>query len=304
MKRFADFISSGYLPAIVSTVVFAWSTILFPFGSILSASSLSLFGLRRGTRAAVVVFLVSCVSLLVLTILVSAIGLLTANPWDMLLLFGLVLWLPSLLGTHLIRRSNSLSFLFQVATIFSMAIIFLAAILFPERNEFWSTVFNWMTADNVETLLQQRPDLVEPYESVLMIMTGISISSLLLIWIPSLLLSYWWGSLLLEPGGFKKIFVRLQLGKTITLVATFSVLLAALFSSSVAWELMIVLMTIYLFQGIATIHDILARKGASFLLFFFYAILVISPLLPILPMGIAGLGFLENFINIRKRIKT
>lgn len=66
----------------------------------------------------------------------------------------------------------------------------------------------------------------------------------------------------------------------------------------VALNLLIVLLFVYFFQGIAIVSFFLNRKNAPFVLkIFFYALLAIQPLLVLL---IAVLGLFDTWINFRK----
>ena len=302
MGKLAAFITSGYIPAIVTTVVFAWSTLLLPVGGVLSSSSISLFGLRFGVRRAVWVMVVSLVSIIFLAIIMSALNIAAINPWEMALLFGGILWLPTLLATSLLRRTNSFSFLFQALTIASLVLLLMVALVFPDRAIFWKDILHWVTEGNIEVLLQQRPEIADTYNQLVTHATGFIVSSLLLVWIPALLLAYWWGAFLMSPGGFKKTFLTLQLGKSVTAVAILSIVLTRLLDASISFDLFIAFMTIYLFQGIATVHYVLAKKDMSFLLFLFYGMLVLSPFLILPVLAVAAFGCLENFVNIRKRM--
>ena len=110
--------------------------------------------------------------------------------------------------------------------------------------------------------------------------------------------------MLFNPGGFRDEFYQLQLGKVAALVslALMAVSLVPLGElAHAAGEMMIVVLSLYMIQGFALAHAIVAkRKMHVAWLVALYVIPFI--LLPQLIAAIAILGLIDSWANFRNRV--
>ncbi len=303
MTKLAAFVISGYGQAALCIAGFAWLALIVPFGSLLSGSALGLFAFRFGYQRALLVMIFSTLILFVLLWITDYFQIMLTETGNVFL-FLFLQWLPIIGLVQLVRTTQSLSMLFQFCAVVSVLAVLGIFLLVPDSAAMWADFFRWTSQGNIDTFLESRSDIVKQYDALLELMTGFAVSSMLLVWIASVLLAYWWQFLLLEPGGFKKSFTAIKLGKAIAVFGLVILAAAALVESSFVTELIIVLMTIFLFQGIATVHFLLSRlnEGKLFL-FLFYGSLVLSPIVPLLPILVGVFGILESFIDLRGRVE-
>jgi hypothetical protein len=133
-------------------------------------------------------------------------------------------------------------------------------------------------------------------------MTGAFVAALVLQWLSGLLLGRWWQALLYNPGGFGGEFrtLRLHRGLGLAGVVLFVAVGFAKAPGLVA-DLVVVLMPLYLLQGLAVIHGIHHQRGAHpGWLFGLYALLVIF--LPHAALMVACIGLVDIWADIRSRL--
>lgn len=302
MKKLAAFVVSGYGQAVFCIVVFAGLAFVIPVASIFSGAALGLFTFSFGYRQALFVMIVSALTLSGLfwvSNYFSDTQLHSGGAW----MFLILQWLPVTVLAQLVRVTQSLSILFQACAVFAVLTVLGVFLLVPDSSAMWADFLRSAFQGETDALLSGSSDLVEQYNNILLkLMTGFVVSSILLFWVASVLLAYWWQCLMTEPGGFKKSFTGIELSKVAAAFGLAAVLIAVLSENSTITEMVIVLTTVFLFQGIAAAHFLLSRlnEGKIFL-FLFYGALVLSPLLPILPSLIGIFGMLESFMNLRNR---
>ena len=139
--------------------------------------------------------------------------------------------------------------------------------------------------------------------SAAQLMTGLVIALTLLGILISLYLGRWWQSLLYNPGGFGREFRELRLGRRMALataVLVVAALLAGKVAGSLGVELLILAVTIYMIQGLAVAHALVASRGASvgWLVGLYFLVLFASPH-AMLAVGIAG--YADSWLDFRKR---
>ncbi len=303
MKKFAGFVLSGYGQAVLCVAGLAWFAAFVPVTGIISSAALALVALEWGLQRAAIVLVLSTTALFALFVLAAGVGLPLAG-YESVFLFALLQWLPIVMVAQLLQQTRSLSFTLNIMVITGLVIVALSSVLVPNSAELWDRFFSWMMQGSMQQLETGDADFGERYQAFLDVMTGVAMASLILVWTASLLLARWWQSLLDEPGGFRTEFTGLKLGK-VAAVTGLALFLAMTYSKlPLMRELLLVMMSAFLFQGIATVHYLLRTlKSASGWLFFFYAGLALSPLVPQVPGFLSMLGALENLIELRDRMR-
>jgi hypothetical protein len=118
-----------------------------------------------------------------------------------------------------------------------------------------------------------------------------------------LLLARWWQSMLFNPGGFRAEFHALQLGKPLALGALVLALVSLLLADGIgalARDLVMVVLLLYMLQGLAIAHALVAARGASvWWLVAIYGLLAIA--LPQVIMVLAVAGLMDTWMNLRRR---
>ena len=302
MKRLAAFVISGYGQAVFCVVMFTGLAFVIPVASIFSGATLGLSVFRFGFQRTL--FIIAAAALVLLGIsLISAhfstVSLYTGSVWG----FVVVQWLPVAALAQLVRTTKSLSLLLQSCAVLAVLTVLGIFVFVPDSAAMWAEVLHWAIQDETSASFESSPELAEQYNNVLLeLMTGFVVSAILLIWIVSVLLACWWQSLLIEPGSFKKSFVAIELSKVAAALGLAGLAIATLSENSTVIEIVIVLMTVFLFQGIAAAHFLLSRQnGRKVFLFLFYAAFVLLPVLPVLPSLVGIFGMLESFMNLRGR---
>ena len=304
IKKYATFAVSGYWQVAVCTAVLGWTMLFLPLGGVLSAATLGLFALQFGMQRAAVALALSMTFLFILLFLTNQFLPVDSEQINIersvfLLFFQ---WMPIILIVLLQLKTNSLSLVFQVLSGFLIVLVLVMEWFVADSAVLWSQVLNQITNGELQRVLADNPDLGPQYEAMLSLMTGFMSSSMLIVWVSSLLLANWLQSLVNAPGTFVKMFTSIKLGKVISGLGLVLFATTALAKSSLAGQLAMVIVTVAIFQGIATIHFLLKRvENGKVFLGLFYGALVLSPWLPLLP-GLVGIsGMLESFINLRDK---
>lgn len=300
-KRFAAYLTSGFLPPIYCATGFALLGHVMPLATLLSGACLALFCLVAGARRAA---LVAGVSFILLAAVLTAARFLTGasvGPHTAAL-FAFMHWLPVVILAAGLRRLSSLSLTMQGMLVFGVATVLAAGLLAPDRAIYWRQFFDAMTHDSLAEVVS--PAAREQFERLLEVATGIALASLILMWTAMLLLARWMQSLLAQPGGFRAEFTMIELGKAAALATLGLYAATAIFDElTLVNELLIVAVSVFLFQGVATLHYLLAAAAApTFLFVMLYIALVMSLIWPQLPMLIGLFGALENLINLRRKV--
>lgn len=135
------------------------------------------------------------------------------------------------------------------------------------------------------------------------IMTGLVVAGTVLGLALTLFLARWWHALVDNPGGFGREFRALRLDRRFAPVAVLIVLVALLanaLTGGLAGELALVVVVLYMLQGLAVIHAIVNMRGASVgWLVGVYLLLFLLP--PQVMMLLALIGFTDMWMNLRAR---
>ena len=305
MKKIAGFILSGYGQAVLCVAGFAWLASFIPVAGVFSSAALALTALNWGVQRSGIILVLSTVVLFLFFALASSISL-AVTSYESVFLFALLQWLPILIISQILRTTRSLSLTLNIIALLSLAVVMVISWLIPERAELWDKFFNWVFQGGVLQEWQGKDaNFNEYYHATLEIMTGVAIASLSLIWMVSLLLARWWQRLLDTSDSFRSEFIHLKLGKAMAIIGIIFFVALALTESTLIREALLVIMPVFLLQGIATIHCLLCiLKNASVWLFAFYAMLVLSPVIPQFPSLLSMLGAVENLVNLRVRMRS
>jgi len=141
---------------------------------------------------------------------------------------------------------------------------------------------------------QYQEVLVQAAPAMNAIMAGAIASSLIV----TSLLSRWWQSLLFNPGGFRTEFFALRLPGAVIFLSLAGIIL--LYTSggqkgAAGLDILVVVIFMYLFQGLASVHRIVNEKKMSQIwLMVMYLLLVFMPQAILI---IACLGLVDSWMN-------
>ena len=223
------------------------------------------------------------------------------------LAFGMiiVLWLPVWLAAVVLYRTVSLSLALQLIAGMALMVVLVLQWAYPDFQFMMSQEF----ASIIQPLIDQQPneqarqELVVALDTVLPLLPGLLAIGMMLGAVLSLLLGRGWQAALYNPGGFSKEFNELKLGRTPAIASVVLLLVALLSGNMLAAMLTMVAMALYLVQGLAIIHGVMALKQINKVwLVGLYFVIFILPHLVILPVSVVGLT--DAWINYRQRLKT
>lgn len=215
----------------------------------------------------------------------------------------LLLWLPVWLASVILRSTVSLSVSLQAITGFSVALVLLLHLGFPElqtqlQHEFLSIL---------KPVIEQQPDEVQrqnlqvAVESVLVLLPGILATGMMSGIMLSLLLGRWWQSALYNPGGLVNEFNSLRLGRSLNLISSAFLLMALFSASELATMIVLLLLSLYLLQGVAVVHGVFElRQIAKGWLIGLYVMILFIPHLVVLPLAVFGLS--DAWVDFRQRL--
>lgn len=303
LKTLATFILRGQSQAILVTVAFAVLALMLPPLSILSGATVALVTLRLGAQPGVVLMALS-------TLLVGLLSYFTLGNPAPALMFFTALWLPNWLVGWVLRSSRSLALSLATAGglgLLGVVVVYLVLGDAGDVSNWWQAVLQQVFAPVLSAAnSEQQLILTEGIARASQIMTGLMAAGMLLNIVACLFLARGWQATLFNPGGFRTEFHGLRFSRGMALLALALLVLAVLqigTPSSLATDLLLVLASLYLLQGMAVAHAIVARRrlhkawlvGLYIVVFF---------LLPQLMLVVAGAGLIDTWADFRHRLAT
>lgn len=301
MKSLAAYAMRGPSKAIISVVGLAIaSLLLLPLSwllSYVSAGLVALVTLTQSNRDSILIVLGAT------AVMVAFTGL-TGEPASGVG-YVLTVWLPTWLAAQWLKQRNSLGQTLLLIGLVGLLGIVLMFLLMGNPTEWWGHYFEQQVLPVLKQAGMEFPDEAA-FREVLMqmagYMTGVLMALLVLSASLGVIIGRYWQSVLFQPG-FGQEFRQLRLG---TLAALGGLIIVALaqFISGLPGEWLvdaaIVVMTVFLFQGLAIGHSLAARSAnAQVWVIALYIVLFFT--LPYGAVLIAILGMLDNWIDIRRR---
>ncbi len=287
MRFLAAYIMRGRMQAVAVTSVAAVLSLLLPPLSYLSGGAAGLVTLRVGPWQGLAVIGGATLAMSLLSFLIM--GQPAAG-----LAYAVALWLPVWALSVSLRRSARLDHSVRLAGVFGGMLLVAIHFVTPEPAAWWEELFR-------ETLSGAGAEGGESVSQLAQLMTGVVASALTLSLLGCLFIARWWQALLYNPGGFRQEFHGLRLGKAVGVIT--AGVFAVAFSthgalSAVATDLLMVLGLLYLLQGLAVSHGLVASAGAhKGWLIGLYALLLIA--LPQTAVTLAVAGFADSWFDFR-----
>lgn len=299
MKSLASFIMRGPGQAILVTVGTGVLAMLLPPLSLISGAAVALTTLRAGPKSGMTVMLGS-------TAFVALIAWLSVGNALPALMFLGVMWLPLWLLGWVLRETRSLSLTHLVAGVVVALGVVTVHVMLGDTAGWWQQVLLRLSEPALQAGSPLDPAEVEQAMTTLSrVMTGIIAAGLVLNSLMCLYLARGWQAQLFNPGGFRTEFHELRLGKIAALVSLAIIVLSMLPMggfSSLATELLIIALSLYVVQGLAMIHAIVAIKQLH-IAWLVGLYLVAFVVLPQLMALVALLGLIDTWVDFRQRIR-
>jgi len=301
MRALAGFIVAGPLQAtLVIALCTALSFLAPPLTSILAyggAAALALYGLHAGARAGLLALAGAAAATGVLTELVLHQGL-------AVVVTSLLLWVPVLLAALVLRVSRSLALAMLVLAGLAMLLVLLIFVLLGDPGSWWEARLELLAE-----ALAGQPELAIDKEAVAQfiatvapLMTGTMAAGLSFAALTCVILGRWFQALLVNPGGLRRDFYALRMGRAVSLLAVGIVAVATLglgVLSNLALQWSLIAMVPFLFVGLAVMHASLANLKAA--RGWLIALYVLMSLLPQVLLMVVLVGILDPWLELRRR---
>ena len=296
MRGLLSYSMRGRSQAIIVASALAVLAPYLPPLSLLTGGIVGLATLRNGLREGALVILGSLVSTAALLLVVFG------SPKPVL---GCVLvWLPILLFSELLRRTGTQNLPFAVVATVGLIVVLIGRILLGDPSAWWTATLTEMFAQIGQQTGMELDErgLMEFIGAIVPQMTGILVSSLIFSWLVTLLLARWWHAILDNPGGFAAEFRQLCLPQWLAFIAVGLLCLSLLASfKEFALDLLLILVVVYTFQGIALVHSVVAGRQLSRMWLVALYVLLFIVQWPVV-VALATLGMMETWLRLRTRL--
>ncbi|MEX2353448.1 MAG: DUF2232 domain-containing protein [Gammaproteobacteria bacterium] len=294
MKALGNYILGGRLQsAAIISLMTVLSLLLPPFSYIISGAPFSLLTLRKGPHEGILV-------LFMVLVLTSLFGYFTNIGPVLGIAFTAGIWLPLWLCSIVLRISESQGTAMLAVAAIGVALVIFTSSFNDELVAWWQTWVDAFLAQNFTASENAR--MQELFDMTLPLLGGIISAGIIISLTITLLLARWWQSSLFNPGGFRDEFQRLLLPKWLTLVTLCCLLISMLDASGLVLlvrNILLVLIVVHMFQGIASVHRVVYnRKLSRAWLVTMYGFLVF---LPQMALFVACIGMVDAW---RRNIKS
>ena len=296
MKPLAAFVMRGPAAAALAVGLSGFLSLMLPFVGLLSSAALALVTLRGGAREGLRVGGLAALGCLPPTFFLFG----TVRP---VLVLVIILWLPVWGLGFLLRFSRSLAFAAQAGGLAVLGAVVLLHLLVPDPAATWLQVLKPLQDALVADGLMERPGAEEAFAALAPWLTGAFAAGLLLQVLLGLWIGRWWQALLYNPGGFGADFRAFRLHPVVGAAGLLLLGLAVLEPGpGLFLDLLLVLTPLWLFQGLAVIHQLrVLYQARRRWLVIFYALLVL--LVPQSLVLVACLGLVDILVDVRARLE-
>lgn len=266
------------------SVLTVLSLFVSPLSYFISGAPMGLVALRKGPVAGLQVALGS---LLLLALLAMALKTQPLIPGALMFF----VWLPVITCALVLRATQSQGLSVLCAGIAGIVFAVYINLTIEQFQEWWRAWFDyWKEYAAPNFTLQQ---LERIYEAVNPLISAFLVSGFVLSLITTTLLARWWQSTLFNPGGFRSEFYSLRLPRSLvfpTLLGLFAFLFMANDMPLALRDVLIVVLILYLYQGLSIIHGFIHGGGLSIgWLIAMYALFFLLPLVVVLLVVGAGI---------------
>ncbi|MBL1278007.1 MAG: DUF2232 domain-containing protein [Ectothiorhodospiraceae bacterium] len=298
MKALATFILRGPSQAILVAVGTAVLAMLLPPLSVISGAVVALVTLRTGVRAGALVMLGS-------TVFVSLLAYMSLGNVVIGAVFLAMLWLPLWILAWVLREMRSLALATSVAGILGIVGVLVTYAILGDVAAWWQQVLLTIFEPAMEAggPLADRELVTSILADLSKIMTGVAAAGMALNALMCLYLARAWQAQLFNPDGFRNEFHELRMGQRTAMVSMVFIAVSLLplgGFSHMAGEIVIVILSLYVLQGLALIHAVVARKALhkAWLVVMYLVMMFVLPQLMAL---VAVLGLVDTWVDFRHR---
>lgn len=295
MRFLAEYVMRGRLQAILVTAAMALMALLLLPLSYLSGAAVGFVTLRIGPTQGLGVIAGAMLVVAVLS------GVMFGNALPGIG-FAMVLWVPVWVLAANLRRSANLARSVKLAGLFGAMLVVGIYLATDNPVTWWNEALQNMVNPALEGAAKEHIDeMSAAVAQVARLMTGLMGGLMGLTLLGCLFIARWWQALLYNPGGFQSEFHQLQLGRgfaLLTLTAGVLLLISSSDTMPIATDLLVVMVMLFMIQGLAVSHYLVARAGANPA--WLVALYMLVVLLPQAALTLAVAGFTDNWLDFRK----
>lgn len=295
MISLARFILKGYSQAALVAASMAMLGLLLPPVAWLSGAAVALVTLVNGHRSGLLVTAVAGIGTAVFAWLILSIP-------ELAIYYVLLVWLPVVMVAVVLRQTVSLVLCLQLITGVSLFGILVLYVFFPDFGEIWRSSLNMMADDLIANSngTLDKEQLQQIIDQIVRLLPGFFASSFMIGTMISLYVARWWQAVIYNPGGFGKEFRAINLGQATALIALAIAIAASFINADMLNAMLLVVFALYLNQGIAVLHAVIAgRQLNAVWLFMIYLLMFFIPHIVVL-LALAGLA--DTWIDFRRRL--
>lgn len=296
MRALASFIMQRRVQAVLVATGFAILGLLVPPAGYLSGAAVALVTLRRGALEGLLVIGGATAG-------GAALALLLWGDGVPALAFVLGMWLPLWLLAIVWRSTVSLAQTLQAAAAIGVLFVVLMHLVLSDPTAWWRDFLDVLRpAMEQAGMFGSGEGVDRVLEGMAQAMTGLMAAALVFSLMISLIIARWWQATLYNPGGFQPEFHALRLGRGAA-IALVVVLVLSLVDgiAALANDIAMVGVAMYLFQGLALVHRMVAAFHAHTLwLVGMYVVIVLVA--PQMVMLLSAMGFADTWLDFRARL--
>lgn len=293
IKKFAQFVLSGRLPAFTVVAGMLALALAFPLASIVSGATLVCATLYAGLRNGLILVALSAITLTAIC------SILLANP-----AVGLYATLaqlgPSLILAVIFRRTRSLDITLQAAALLGALVFVLINTVLPDNALFWQDALGQMLQPFFQASNMTPADIENNVATISKYMTGVMIMSVVLVHSSLIFAGHWLNCLAQDSNQYKTDFSQVRLGKVLALLVIVLTTAALLLQSSYLAQLSGIMAVLFCIPGMTQIHKLCASMTNSKLWLIISYLLVIF--VPQVIVIIILLGLFGTFFSLRNKI--
>ena len=292
MLAIARYALKGPFHAATVAGILAVLSLFIPLVSILSGAIVGLIILTQGLLSGTRVILVSIAGITVVSYLITNSPLLGIT-------IGLVQWLPMMVLAEILRRTSSLSFTLLVGMGLALIGVAVQFILWPDSKELWLQFIQQFFAQTDQAGVDQQ-QLDQVLQNMVHWMTILLAAVMYSTFVATLFASRWFQARLADSDGYRIEFYGLKLGRSAAIALLLILPVALLMQQDWIMAMLMVLLSAFLYQGLAVVHVWSKQGKRTTWLFLLYAVMIVFPHAV---AGTALLGVLDNWMDFRKNMK-